>query len=180
MFGFRRKNSGRELVEGLHARVVEASRRPELYVEAGLPDTMEGRFEALTLHALLVLRRLRQLPPPADDVAQELVDAVFAHLEIALREMGIGDFGVPKRMKKLAQAFFDRTAKYDALIASGDAGGLAAEMAGRLGAEPARLRPFADLVLASEARLAVADLDAILAGPPFASASPAAAAEASR
>ncbi|MGA0598287.1 ubiquinol-cytochrome C chaperone family protein [Enterovirga sp. CN4-39] len=169
MFGFGKKRSGRELVEALHTRVVEASRRPELYEGAGVPDTMEGRFEALTLHVLVVLRRLRQLPLPAEDVAQELVDSVFAHLEIALREMGIGDFGVPKRMKKLAGAFFDRTSKYDALIARGDVDGLAAEVAQRLAADPASLRPFAAVVIASEDKLADADLEGILKGPAFAS-----------
>jgi cytochrome b pre-mRNA-processing protein 3 len=168
MFGFKRKNKGRELVEALHAHVVAASRRTELYVDGGLPDTIEGRFEALTLHALVVLRRLRQLPPPAEDVAQELVDALFAHLEIALREMGIGDFGVPKRMKKLAGAFFDRTSKYDALIEVRDVEGLAAEIAERLVLDATPLRRFAALVIASEERLAQSDLDGILSGSAFA------------
>ncbi len=169
MFGFKRSKSGRDLVLALHAQVVEASRQPELYGESGLPDTMEGRFEALVLHVLVVLRRLRQLPPPADDVAQEFVDAVFAHLEIALREMGIGDFGVPKRMKKLAGAFFDRTSKYDGLIAARDVAGLAAELAGRLACDPAPLRRFAAMVIASEEKLAGVDLDGIVRSPPFAS-----------
>jgi len=169
MFGFKRKrDSGRELIERLHAHVVEASRRPELYLEGGLPDTMEGRFEALTLHALVVLRRLRELPPPADDVAQELVDALFAHLEIALREMGIGDFGVPKRMKKLASAFFDRTSKYDPLIEAKDGTALAAELADRLGLASPRFQPFADHLLVSEAKIAGLTLDEILAGRAFA------------
>jgi cytochrome b pre-mRNA-processing protein 3 len=134
-----------------------------------LPDTVEGRFEALDAPRLVVLRRLRQLPPPADDVAQELMDAIFAHLEIALREMGIGDFGVPKRMKKLAEAFFDRTSTYDSLISAGDVDGLAAAIGGRLALDGAVLRNFAGLILASEAQLAGANLEAILAGPPFAS-----------
>jgi cytochrome b pre-mRNA-processing protein 3 len=169
MFGFKRSNRGRDLVLALHAQVVEASRQPELYGESGLPDTMEGRFEALVLHVLVVLRRLRQLPPPAGDAAQEFVDAVFAHLEIALREMGIGDFGVPKRMKKLAGAFFDRTSKYDPLIAARDVDGLAGEVAERLACDPAPLRRFAAMVIASEERLAGVDLAEMMRGVPFAS-----------
>lgn len=169
MFGFKRRQDGPDPVETLHTYVVEASRRPELYVAGGLPDTMEGRFEALTLHAMVVLRRLRQLPEPAGDVAQEFTDSLFAHLEVALREMGVGDFGVPKRMKKLAGAFFDRTAKYDPLLAASDVDGLAAELADRLAVEPASVRPVAKLAFASEKRLAGADLASILAGPPFAS-----------
>jgi cytochrome b pre-mRNA-processing protein 3 len=167
MFRFKRKTSGEDLVLRLHSTIVEASRRPSLYGDGGIPDTMEGRFEALVLHALVVLRRLRQLPHPADDVAQELVDALFAHLEIALREMGIGDFGVPKRMKKLAGAFFDRTAKYDPLIAAGDRSGLAAEIGERLALEPVRFEAFAGLILASEAKFSGATLEDLFAGPAF-------------
>ena len=172
MFGFKRSSRGRDLVLSLHNHVVEASRRPSLYGEGGLPDTMEGRFEALVLHVLVVLRRLRQLPPPAEDASQEFVDAVFAHLEIALREMGIGDFGVPKRMKKLAGAFFDRTSKYDALIAARDVEGLAAEVASRLSSDPGSLRRFAAMLIASEERLSGFDLDRILTEPPFAEVGP--------
>jgi cytochrome b pre-mRNA-processing protein 3 len=167
MFGFKKSSRGRDLVLALHSHVVEASRRPEHYGEGGLPDSMEGRFEALVLHVLVVLRRLRQLPAPADDVAQELVDAVFAHLEIALREMGIGDFGVPKRMKKLAGAFYDRTSTYDGLIAARDVEGLAAEIGARLSCDPGSLRGFAAELIASEDRLAAFDLDRILTEPPF-------------
>lgn len=162
MFRSKHKRSGRELIDALHMRIVEASRRPESYGPGLWPDTTEGRFESLTVHALLVLRRLRDLPPPADDVAQDLIDAVFAHLEIALREMGIGDFGVPKRMKKLAQAFYDRTARYDLLLDRADEEGLAAELGTRLETEPATLMPLARLILHRQASLSGADLDAIL------------------
>jgi cytochrome b pre-mRNA-processing protein 3 len=169
MFGWNRRSAvRREVIAGLHARIVESSRRPDLYAH-GLPDTVEGRFESLTLHVLLVLRRLRSLPAPADEVAQELVDAVFAHLEIALRELGVGDFGVPKRMKKLGQAFYDRTSGYDRLLDEKDGEALAAAVADRLGVDGEALRPFARHLLESEAGLSGADLTQILDGPSFAS-----------
>ena len=168
MLSFRRRASTRNLIADLHTRVVELSRDPSLYLRSGMPDSVEGRFESLTLHVLLVLRRLRHLPPPAGDVAQELVDAVFAHLEVALREIGIGDFGVPKRMKKLGQAFYDRTSGYDRLLDAGEPKPLAAAIAERLGTDPVGLVPFAEYALKSEALLSRADLDAILAAAPFA------------
>ena len=59
----------------------------------------------MSLHVILVLRALRDLPPPADDVAKDLTDAFFQDIDASLREMGIGDIGVPKRMKKLAARF---------------------------------------------------------------------------
>lgn len=168
MFGLWRKRSG-DAVGEMHTRIVAASRDPALYGPRGLPDTVEGRFESLTLHTLLVLRRLRQLPDPAGDAAQELIDAVFAHLEIALRETGVGDFGVPKRMKKLARAFYDRTSRYDPVLDRADTDALAGEIATRLpDAELEGLRHVARALLSSERVLAKSDFGAILAGPVFA------------
>lgn len=163
--GFGRRK-GREIpVERLYGAVVAASRHPALYEIHGLPDTLDGRFESLVLHGLVVLRRLRALPAPAQDVAQDLVDAVFAHLEIAMRESGIGDFGVPKRMKKLGTGFYDRLTAYEAALDAGpDA--LAAALGDRLGL-PDGLGSFAREIVAAEARLATCDLAAILAAPPL-------------
>lgn len=168
MFGSRQRAARADLIGRFHAAIVAASRAPELYGPGALPDTVEGRFESLTLHVLLVLRRLRGLPAPAADVAQELVDAVFAHLEIALRESGIGDFGVPKRMKKLGRAFYDRTAKYEDALAERDAGALAKKIEGRLSLDEGAALGVARYCLESEAALAACDLDRLLAGPPFA------------
>ena len=168
MFGLFRRRGSEDVVARLHDAVVERSRDPAFYGDDALPDTVEGRFESLALHALLVLRRLRQLPDPAADVGQDFVDRVFAHLEIALRELGVGDFGVPKRMKKIAGAFYDRTRLYDPLLDARDAEALAKEVAFHLGLEPDRLGSLASYAVASEAVLSELDLDAILEGPRFA------------
>ncbi|WP_375458461.1 ubiquinol-cytochrome C chaperone family protein [uncultured Enterovirga sp.] len=167
MFGFAQRATRRRLIEALHHAVVAQSRSPALYGPGLLPDTVEGRFESLTLHVLLLMRRMRTLPPPASDVAQELVDAVFAHLEIALRESGIGDMGVPKRMKKLARAFYDRTLKYEAALEAGDAAALSEELARRLGLDPADMSAVAGYCLDAERRLAPCDVESILNGRAF-------------
>lgn len=172
MFGFLRRNRRDAVIERLHAAVVEASRGQELYGDAGFPDTIEGRFESLTLHALLVLRRLRALPAPAADVAQELVDCVFAHLEVAMRESGVGDVGVPKKMKKLGRAFYDRTAKYTAALDAADAQALAAELGRRLERDGSEMHHLARHLMAAEATLAAQDLDGLLAAPAFPSREP--------
>lgn len=164
MFGFAARAERRRVIDRLHHDVVAQSRRPSLYGPGGLPDTVEGRFEALTLHVLLVIRRTRTLPPPAEEVAQELIDSVFAHLEIAMRESGVGDFGVPKRMKKLARAFYDRTLKYESALAAGDDGALAQELGLRVGAEPEALRGVLRELEATRRRLDGADLEALLDG----------------
>lgn len=113
-----RKDLKNEPIEALYRRVVEASRRPHLYESLGIPDTAEGRFESLTLHAVLVLRRLKALPAPADDVGQSFVDVLFRELDAALRVLGVGDLSVGKRIKKLAQAFYGRAASYEAALAA--------------------------------------------------------------
>src|SRR3954468_17709052 len=124
--------------ETLYQRITMAGREPTLYLRFGVPDTVEGRFESLALHLVLVLRRLRHLPAPAQDVAQELVDAFFRQLDASLRELGVGDMGVPKRMKKLAQAFYSRAA-YDAVLDSRDDARLAAVLAEHFDAAPEAL-----------------------------------------
>jgi cytochrome b pre-mRNA-processing protein 3 len=152
-------------VERVYADIVAASRAPALYREMGVPDTVMGRFEALALHMGLALRRLKALPPPADSLAQELVDRFFADLDSALREIGIGDVSVPKKVKKLGAAFYGRLSAYDAALAphagahdlevleTPDRPGLAAALAGRV-------RTLA-------AGLETAGLDAFLAGGAF-------------
>src|SRR4051794_14923778 len=108
IFGLFRHDRRTAVLEELYGRVTAAARNPGLYLRLGVPDTVEGRFESLALHLVLVLRRLRGLPPPTGEIAQDLVDAFFGQLDASLREMGVGDMGVPKRMKKLAHGFYDR------------------------------------------------------------------------
>jgi cytochrome b pre-mRNA-processing protein 3 len=116
VFSLFRRSGPPPSVERVYGDIVAAARRPVLYQRMGVPDTVMGRFEVLGLHMALVLLRLRQLPSPADQLAQELVDRFFADLDSALRQIGIGDVSVPKKIKKLAQAFYGRAqAAADAL-----------------------------------------------------------------
>jgi cytochrome b pre-mRNA-processing protein 3 len=113
---FRRRNPNAGIVEGLYAAVADAARRPVFYRDLGVPDTVDGRFEMLTLHAHLAIRRLRVLPEPAGDLAQDLVDRIFTGFDAALRELGVGDIVVPKRMKTLASAFLGRGKAYEQAV----------------------------------------------------------------
>lgn len=120
---FRKRHPNADIIEALYERVAEAARRPAFYRDAGVPDTVEGRFEMMTLHAHLAVRRLRALPDPGGDLAQDLVDRIFAGFDAALRELGVGDISVPKRMKTLASAFLGRGKAYEQAIqdAAGEA-----------------------------------------------------------
>jgi cytochrome b pre-mRNA-processing protein 3 len=168
LFGLFRKDPRAPLIEVLHRRIADAARRPALYTQLGVPDTVEGRFEALALHFVMVLRRLRHLPPPAQDVAQELVDSFFRQLDASLREMGVGDMGVPKRMRKLAQAFYGRATAYGAALDSADAGRVAAALAEHFDGPPEAVSGLARYALEAEAALAAVTLDELLQrGPGF-------------
>ncbi|NEU10918.1 ubiquinol-cytochrome C chaperone [Methylobacterium sp. BTF04] len=167
---FGRTSPRERLIEALHLRINAAARMPGFYTVLSVPDTVEGRFECLSLHVILVLRQLDRLPPPADDVAQDLVNAVFLQLDSSLRELGVGDFGVPKRMKKLGAAFYARAEGYDSALASGDAEALARALARNvLGSDDVDAAgALARYVAASAAALSDADLDTLVTtGPRF-------------
>jgi cytochrome b pre-mRNA-processing protein 3 len=97
----------------LYAAVVEQARSAAFYAELGAPDTVEGRFELYTLHVVLLLHRLKARGPRAAETGQGLFDAYIQGLDDALREMGVGDLSVGKKMRKLGEAFYGRTKAYD-------------------------------------------------------------------
>ncbi len=99
--------------------VIAASRQPSLYGEGRAPDTLEGRFELMTLHGALALIRLRA-EPGTRRLAQIFADRLFRHFDSGLREAGVGDLSVPKRMRRLAGAFYGRLAAYSNALESQD------------------------------------------------------------
>ena len=168
MLGLFRSDPRRAVIDVLHGRIVAAARRRELYSELGVPDTLEGRFETLALHAVIVLHALRGKAAPADEVGQELVDAVFRDLEASLREMGVGDVAVPKRMKRLAEAFYGRARAYDEALSGGDEVALAAALERNVYAGGGPGGALARYVLAARSALEEAALGALLRdGPSF-------------
>lgn len=115
LFG-RERSANRAISDALYAAIVAAARQEALYSAWNVPDTPLGRFEMLSLHMFLFQHRLRGEEGPSREVAQTLIDDFFAEVDNSLRELGIGDAGVPKRVKKLARMFYGRTAAYaDAL-----------------------------------------------------------------
>jgi cytochrome b pre-mRNA-processing protein 3 len=107
-----RRRERRVAALAAYARIVERARDPAFYADWGVPDTLDGRFELLALHAFLVLNRLKR-EPAASAFAQELFDTMFADLDNALREMGAGDLGVGARVKAMARGFYGRVVAYE-------------------------------------------------------------------
>jgi cytochrome b pre-mRNA-processing protein 3 len=163
-----RKDPRRAAIATLYERVATASRAPGLYLSLGVADTMEGRFEALTLHVILVLRALRSWPEPAGEVAHDLADALFRDLDAALREMGVGDTAVPKRIRPLAEAFYGRAQAYDGPLDRGDEAALAACLGRNVLGRDEPASALARYAVAADRCLAGQDLDSLLRqGPNF-------------
>ena len=103
------KQAGRRL----YAAAVAKARDPAFYGEGRAPDTPEGRFELYTLHVILLLHRLKRQGPQAQETGQALFDAYLRGLDDGLRELGVGDLSVGKRMRKLGEAAYGRVKAYD-------------------------------------------------------------------
>lgn len=111
LFGLRSKTN-RAIAEAVYARIVAAARQPEFYAEVDVPDTPLGRFEMLSLHLFLFLHRLRGLEGAPGQLAQEVMEIFIRDVDHSLRELGIGDVGIPKRVRKLARMFYGRANAY--------------------------------------------------------------------
>lgn len=122
----RRRN--RAIADAVYARIVAAARQPAPYSDWAVPDTPLGRFEMVGLHIYLFMRRIKGEGEAADALGQELADTFFLDVDQSLRELGIGDMGIPKRMKTLARMFYGRTKSYDEALDGGDLDALTAAL----------------------------------------------------
>ena len=109
----------RGTIEGIYGMIVTQAREPLFYRSLGVADTINGRFDLLLLHLWMVLRRFRSVGGSAN-VSQALFDRFCEDMDANLREMGVGDLTVPKRMQAFGEAFYGRTAAYDAALDGGD------------------------------------------------------------
>ncbi|MFT0890878.1 ubiquinol-cytochrome C chaperone family protein [Pseudochelatococcus sp. G4_1912] len=162
LFGLIGRKRNTDAVEALYARILAASRAPFLYTDFAVPDTLEGRFDSLTLHAILLMRRLRTLPSPADSVSQDLVDILFREVDRSLREIGIGDISVPKKMKIFAKTFYGRAQLFDNALNAADDSALQEVLARNVGRDAQNLAAFTQHVRQVDAKVANCSLDDIL------------------
>ncbi|MGE0736803.1 MAG: ubiquinol-cytochrome C chaperone family protein [Alphaproteobacteria bacterium] len=109
------------LADRLYVAAVERARAPALYQAGGVPDTLDGRFDLVVMHVHLICRRLRGEGADGQALAQYLFDTMFDDMDRSLREMGIGDMGVGKRVKQMGRAYFGRAKAYDDGLAADDA-----------------------------------------------------------
>lgn len=113
---FRRKSEEATFAAAFYLKTAEEARRPELFSVCGIPDTLDGRFDALALHAALAIDRLRR-EPDGLSLAQAFFDAMFRHLDVTLRELGVQDLGVGRRIKIMAEGLHGRALAYREALA---------------------------------------------------------------
>jgi cytochrome b pre-mRNA-processing protein 3 len=128
---FKRKQATSEPVAAIYAALVQRARDPKFYTGFAVPDTVDGRFDMVVIHAMLVMRRLRETPAEVHATGQRLFDLMFTDMDRSLREMGVGDMSVGKHVKKMAKAFYGRAAAYEAGM-DGDEAALAQAIAENL------------------------------------------------
>lgn len=166
LFG-RERGANRAISEAVYASIVAAARQETFYSEWQVPDTPLGRFEMLALHMFLFQHRMRGEQGPSRDVAQTLIDDFFTDVDHSLRELGVGDLGVPKRMKKLAKMYFGRTAAYSDALGRDDREALAAALSRNIRPDAEswpQSAKLADYVAAADRALAEQDSEAIRRG----------------
>jgi len=124
-----RRDPQKRIIGALYGMIVAQARNASFYGGYGVPDTVEGRFDLIVLHLVLLLRRLEgegdgsvtegeRRSGVGQGLGQKLFDAFCQDLDDNLREMGVGDLAVPKRMRRFGEAFYGRQAAYRAALAS--------------------------------------------------------------
>jgi cytochrome b pre-mRNA-processing protein 3 len=166
VLGFLNRSRYAPAAAALYEAAVAAARDPAWYAALGVPDTLDGRFDLLGLHAFLLIRRLQHEAPPGPALAQAVFDVMFRDMDHTLRELGVGDLSVARKMKQMWEAFHGRAASYEAALAGGDGAALAAALARNVwrGAPAPHAPAVAAAARAQAGHLAAQPLAAFVAG----------------
>lgn len=122
----------RQTARSIYGSIVTRAREPVFYADWGVPDTLQGRFEMIALHLVLVLRRLAAEGRAGERLARALTETCMVDLDDAMREMTFGDLAVPREVKRAAAALFDRHTAYLAALGKPDDIRLAEAIAAQL------------------------------------------------
>jgi cytochrome b pre-mRNA-processing protein 3 len=162
-----RRNPLREAATVAYGAIVENARRPVFFTEFGVPDTIDGRFELICVHAFLYLHRLKDEGDPGASLGQFFFDLMFVDFDRSLRELGTGDLSVGREIKQMAQAFYGRVHAYEAGLDGGDAelrSALERNLYGTATPTPAQLAAMATYLRDEAEQLARQDAAPLLAG----------------
>ena len=161
-----RKNTATEPVYAVYSAIVAQSRQPRFYADWGVPDTVTGRFDMISLHMALLFRRLRAETGDQKNFSQAVFDLFFKDMDRSLREMGVGDLGVPKRIQKMGNIFFGLLAAMNEAMDRGDVVALEGVLARNIyeGEVTPQVTAMANYLLAEDRALAGQQAAAITGG----------------
>lgn len=169
IFGlFRKRNHNQIIVVRQYEVLTSMARQAVFYTDYDVPDTVMGRFELLSVMMILFFRRTRSSVTSGQELAQEIVDAFFEDIDYSIRELGIGDNSIPKRMKKLAGMFYGRLESYATAMDGNDRAALAVALRRNIypkaDENAASMDALAGWMIAAEAHLATVTEDHIATG----------------
>jgi cytochrome b pre-mRNA-processing protein 3 len=162
-----RRTPRTDTIATLYGAIVAQARQAAFYQRYGVPDTANGRLEMIVLHAVLLLSRLEAEGEPARRLGQALFDHFCADMDANLREMGVGDMAVPRKMKAIAEAFYGRKRAYETAMAAPGGDELARALGRNIhgaAADAPATEPLAAYAPAAALALAAVDGDALLRG----------------
>ena len=147
------RRTGERLLDAITAQ----ARQPVFFTDFAVPDTLDGRFDLMTLHGALVFRALERKGRGGHDLAQMTTDLMFGAFDDAIRSLGVGDSGIPRRVKTMGKAYIGRASAYDEALKTGDMAALGDALARNVyrgrPPESAVLRALALYAAAEAARL---------------------------
>lgn len=166
ILGLFRKKISPEPVFAVYSSIVAQSRRPRFYADWAVPDTVTGRFDMISLHLALTLRRLKSSDPAVREFGQALFDFFFKDMDRSLREMGASDIGVPKKVQKMGGLFYGLLAGVSSALDARDLDGLTAVLQRNVygGAPAPEAAALAGYLIEEADRLAMQPIDAIVGG----------------
>ncbi|MGC6511590.1 MAG: ubiquinol-cytochrome C chaperone family protein [Parvibaculales bacterium] len=163
------RNEAYETYLPTYTAIVKQARTPALYGAGMAPDSFDGRFDMMVLHVYLVLKRLKAEGQGRHGAGQVLFDLFFRDMDQAMREMGVGDLGVGKKVKKMAEAFYGRVHAYDTAFVAKEAAALHVTLERNLYPDGSEiLKPkMAEYARALDVYLSAQSCDTVLGGDPF-------------
>lgn len=155
-----------DAADRLYGHAVAQARDPRFYALLGVADRIDARFELYVLHVQLLILRLQELDGEGRDLAQRLFDVFVSALDNDLRELGVGDLSVAKKMRKLSEQVYGRMSAYEPGLKGGDVAGLAAALGRNVAPGAADGdRALADYATAARETLAKQDLASLIREP---------------
>lgn len=156
-------------VDDTYVALVARARNPFFYTQMQVPDTLDGRFEMIVLHLFLLQHRLLQETnnTAATEFARQLSEAFFDDMDRSVRELGVADTGVSKRIKRMGKAYHGALQSYAAGL--NDPVALRAALARNLygtieKGDVVVLDAMAEFIHAELASLAAVPVDTLLSG----------------